>query len=640
MSSNHDTVLIRKSTLITSKPSISTQQYVLWSLFAIFVIITATGLWYAAQTEQVKISLLSKYVEGDTVEYLVEWNEEQRPKSIAFAVRNSPVKESWEVTPLMRKKQGNFSTIGWDTTQYTYLITVTERNGKSYTVTGKFELQKRDIVQPTVEVTGINPHYNEGESLHYSINCSDDRNLKQVFFEIKDTQINEKWQVNNKSYTKEGDIATSNLGVNREYTYVATAEDMAGNRFEKTGNFFLEGLDKMAPVGKIVGVFQDYHLGDQVNFSIEASDDRSLQDIEFTIENGLVKQIWHTNNHSSRQQSSFSTTGWQAGNYEYVLKITDSSGNMSVGKSNFVLGEVDKMPPSLSYKDIAKSYTVGDTINYSLEAADNKELEKIAFAVSSSNVQETWIANGTNYKLHASFSTVDWQPGNYSYSFTAMDKAHNSTGEIIGAFILLPPTAQPPDVTTLLTECKEHLAADRLMLGKTGSAFECYQQVLEIESKNADALSGIQAIEARYHSLIESALADNELEKVATFLTRLEQVNKKANGINELRRKLKQAQNTAHTPSPPVQTQPVVKPVPTVVKTPAPKTSLKQEIQKVIKKKPVVVERVKSPPPTAPKPPEPVACKTCNCNDVLTKLSIGVEPLNQEEKSFLRTQCR
>jgi len=128
-------------------------------------------------------------------------------------------------------------------------------------------------------------------------------------------------------------------------------------------------------------------------------------------------------------------------------------------------------------------------------------------------------------------------------------------------------------------------------------------------------LSGIQAIEARYHSLIESALADNELEKVATFLTRLEQVNKKANGINELRRKLKQAQNTAHTPSPPVQTQPVVKPVPTVVKTPAPKTSLKQEIQKVIKKKPVVVERVKSPPPTAPKPPEPVACKTCNCNE-------------------------
>jgi hypothetical protein len=133
--------------------------------------------------------------------------------------------------------------------------------------------------------------------------------------------------------------------------------------------------------------------------------------------------------------------------------------------------------------------------------------------------------------------------------------------------------------------------------------------------------------------LIETALEDKELEKAATFLTRLEQVNPKINGLNELRRKLKQAQNT-HAHSSAVQTQPVIKPV--VAKTPAPKTSLNQQ---VIKKKEAVTEKAK-PLPVAPKPLEPVVCKTCNCNDVLTKLSIGVEPLNQEEKNFLWTQCR
>lgn len=637
MSSNRDTILIRKSTLTTSKPATLMQHYVLWSFLALSIMLAGAGLWYAAQTEQVKVLLHPEYTEGDTIEYVIEWNEEDRPKNITFAVRNSPLKESWEVTPLMRKKQGNFSTIGWDTTQYTYLVTVMERNGKSYTITGVFDLQKRDIVQPTVEVTQINPHYNEGETIPYRIACSDDRNLKQVSLEIKDSQLHEKWQVHDKTHVQQGNIVTSNWAVNREYTYIVTAEDVAGNRFEKSGTFFLEGLDKTAPLGKIVGIFQDYHLGDSINFSIEASDDRALQNIEFTIENGLVKQIWHTSNRSSRQQSSFSTAGWQVGTYEYTLKVADSSGNVSIGKSNFILGEIDKVPPALSYKEIAKSYTIGDTINYSLEATDNKDLDKITFAVSSSTVQETWVASGTHYKLHSSFSTVDWQPGNYTYLFTATDKSHNTTGEIIGSFTLLPPTAQPTNVTTLLIECQEHLAADRLMLGKTGSAFECYQQILEKEAKNSEALAGIQAIETRYRSLIETALEDKELEKAATFLTRLEQVNPKTDGLNELRRKLKQAQNAAHAPNSAVQTQPVIKPV--VAKTPAPKTSLKQQVQQVIKKKQTVTEKAK-PLPVAPKPPEPVVCKTCNCNDVLTKLSIGVEPLNQEEKSFLRTQCR
>jgi hypothetical protein len=640
MSSNFDKILIRKSTLTINKPP-DARKYLLWLMFFGIII----GIWwYAAQTQPVKVSIQPEYTEGDTVEYVLEWNEEQRPKRVMFAVRNSPVKETWEITPLMRKKQGSFSTIGWETTQYTYLATVTARNGNSYTLTGVFDLQKRDIMQPSVEVTGINPRYKENAVIYYNVVSEDNRHLKQVTFSVKDTQLNEIWQVNAKTLSQEGIINTANWVVNREYAYVATAEDDAGNRFEKTGTFFLEGLDKTAPLGKIVGIFQDYHQGDSVNFSIEASDDHALQDIEFTVENGLVKQIWHTSNRESRQQSSFATTGWQAGNYEYVLKVSDASGNISVGKSSFTLGEIDKTPPILTYKDIAKSYTIGDTVNYALEATDNKELDKITLAVHPGTVQEMWVTSGTNYKLHASFSTEGWQPGNYTYIFTATDKANNSSGEVTGTFTLNPPAPTHPDVATLLVECKEHLAADRLMQGRNGSAFECYHQVLEIEANHAEALAGIQAITLRYRDLIVNALQDNELDKAATFLARLEQVDAKADGIEELRRKLKQAQSVTTAPPPPP--PPVAKPAPSPVKippppvkpVPAPKTSLKQQVQRVIKKKtaPAIVEKK----PPVPQPaPAPVVCRTCNCSDVLTKLSIGVEPLNQEEKAFLRAQC-
>lgn len=667
MSSTPDTVLIRKSTLETSKPP-TTYRYLLWSFLASVIVAGIT--WSLMQPELVKISIGSAYIEGETIEYLVEWNEEQRPKHIEFAVRNSPMKESWDVTPLMRKKQGNFSTIGWDAMQYTYLVTVTERNGKTLVKTGTFQLQKRDLVQPKVEVTGIKTHYLENEPIQYEIKSSDDRELKNLSFEVKGTDFRKNWASNAPELLQKGTLTTETWAVNHEYIYVVTAEDRAGNRFEKNGSFYLEGFDKTAPVGKISGILKDYHLGDIVVFSIEATDDKGLQDIEFNIENGLVKQIWHTNNRNSQQQSSFSTTGWQAGNYDYTLKVIDSSGNISMGKSSFILGEIDKIPPALTYKGIEKSYNVGDTIAYSLEVTDNKELDKISLLVSSSVVQETWTASGADYKLHSSFSTSGWQPGSYTYTFVATDKANNTTGEIIGSFILNQPTAPHLDVASLLAQCQEHLAADRLMLGKSGSAFECYQQVLELEAKNSDALAGIQAVAARYRQLIENSLQAKELDKAATFLARLEQVNPKFETLGELRKKLKQAQNIANTPAEPVQTQPVAK---SAGKTPpAPKTEAKaksQEENSPPRRPPA--ERPKSapqkaaeietpeeddpPPPRRPverpkpvpqkqpeKHPEPAAtiCKTCTCSDVLTKLSIGVEPLSQEEKSFLRAQCR
>lgn len=636
MSSTPDTVLIRKSTLETSKPP-ANYRYLLWIFLAI--VISGGIIWYLVQPELVKISISSAHIEGETVEYLIEWNEEQRPKHIEFAVRNSPIKDSWEVTPLMRKKQGSFSTIGWDAMQYTYLVSITERNGKTSTMTGTFQLQKRDLVQPKVEVKGINAHYIEGEPIHYEIKSSDDRELKTVVFEIQNTELRQKWSVNAPEMTQQGTLPTDTWAVNHEYIYIVTAEDRAGNRFEKSGSFYLEGFDKTAPAGKIVGILQDYHLGDTVSFSIEATDDKGLQDIEFAIENGLVKQIWHTNNRSSQQQSSFSTSGWQAGTYEYTLKVIDSSGNISMGKSNFILGEIDKIPPALTYKGIEKSYNVGDTIAYSLEVTDNKELDKISLLVSSSSVQETWVASGADYKLHASFSTSGWQPGNYTYTFVATDKANNTTGEIIGTFTLNQPSAPHLDIASLLTQCREHFTADRLMLGKSGSAFECYQQVLELEAKNSEALTGIQAIADRYRQLIESSLQDKELDKATTFLARLEQVNPKSEGLNELRRKLKQAQNAAHAPTQPVQTQPIAKPVaksPAVVKT-EPKVPKSQEDNPP--RRPIV-ERPKPVQPSQKQPESFVGCKTCTCSDVLTKLSIGVEPLTQEEKGFLRTQCR
>jgi len=84
------------------------------------------------------------------------------------------------------------------------------------------------------------------------------------------------------------------------------------------------------------------------------------------------------------------------------------------------------------------------------------------------------------------------------------------------------------DVSKQLRECEQHFKANRLTSGDGGTALECYQKVLKIEATNAEALAGMEKIEARYVKWTKRAL-----EKVTHNCNRL-QVSHQNHLVNRL----------------------------------------------------------------------------------------------------------
>jgi serine/threonine protein kinase/membrane protein involved in colicin uptake len=90
-------------------------------------------------------------------------------------------------------------------------------------------------------------------------------------------------------------------------------------------------------------------------------------------------------------------------------------------------------------------------------------------------------------------------------------------------------------VARLLQKCQKHLDAKRLTSGRGGTALACYQDVLEQEPGNAEALDGLHKIELSYQNLAESAFRQKRLQKVPNYLRGLERVNPQSPILANLR---------------------------------------------------------------------------------------------------------
>lgn len=80
-------------------------------------------------------------------------------------------------------------------------------------------------------------------------------------------------------------------------------------------------------------------------------------------------------------------------------------------------------------------------------------------------------------------------------------------------------------INSMLTECENHLSANRLTSGAGGTALECFNGVLEIDSDNEKALKGLQNIQLRYTYLISSQISDGNLERAERYLEILRSLN-------------------------------------------------------------------------------------------------------------------
>jgi formylglycine-generating enzyme required for sulfatase activity/uncharacterized caspase-like protein len=103
-------------------------------------------------------------------------------------------------------------------------------------------------------------------------------------------------------------------------------------------------------------------------------------------------------------------------------------------------------------------------------------------------------------------------------------------------------------VSSLLQQCEAYFQADYLTTSPTGdatTAFACYQQVLQQDRGNAQALAGLEKITARYVELTESALSQGQRDDAKKYVARLRQVNPESPKLVALAAQLEKAPGTA-----------------------------------------------------------------------------------------------
>ncbi|OAD19016.1 peptidase C14 caspase catalytic subunit p20 [Candidatus Thiomargarita nelsonii] len=112
------------------------------------------------------------------------------------------------------------------------------------------------------------------------------------------------------------------------------------------------------------------------------------------------------------------------------------------------------------------------------------------------------------------FGGCDWMPNNDSQEQnTSFDSA---------------------DIASLLRKCQAHFDADRLTTGEGGNALDCYKKVLKKDPTNVEALAGLEKIETRYATWIESFLERGLRDKAEQYLEKLRKVNPQSPKLAEL----------------------------------------------------------------------------------------------------------
>jgi formylglycine-generating enzyme required for sulfatase activity len=81
------------------------------------------------------------------------------------------------------------------------------------------------------------------------------------------------------------------------------------------------------------------------------------------------------------------------------------------------------------------------------------------------------------------------------------------------------------DISQLLRTCQQHFNANRLTTGRGGTALDCYSEVLKKDRNNAEALRGLDKIEATYVAWIERALSRGEKKRAERYMASLRLVN-------------------------------------------------------------------------------------------------------------------
>lgn len=107
------------------------------------------------------------------------------------------------------------------------------------------------------------------------------------------------------------------------------------------------------------------------------------------------------------------------------------------------------------------------------------------------------------------------------------------------------PATVEPTWQTLLTAAQQDLQANRLTKPEGDNAFQKFTEVLQQDPNNAEAKQGLQTIAARYVSLAQRKLKQQQFAQAMQYLEKAQQVNPQHATLNTLRQQIAQAQQAA-----------------------------------------------------------------------------------------------
>jgi len=425
----------------------------------------------------------------DTVSYTIKGKDNISLKRITFEVKNSSVKELWNVSGKSVEKSSSFSTQEWHPGIYYYSLLIEDSEGNSKEYTGSFILAEKiqekdkessvltekipepDTTKPTGKISKIGSTYTEGDKVHYTVQAQDNKSLKKMTFRVKETSVKETWNISGESASQKSSFSTRNWNAGT-YRCSLVIEDDAGNSNEYTESFSLKKETDPPPTGEITGVKERYTVGDTIFYKINANDN-NLKEMQFRVKNSSVKKAWGVKGKTSAEyEDSFSTDNWNSGKYDYSFSVKEIAGNSKEYTGNFILNQSDDtIPPKGKVTVLGTDKTTGDTIKYIVRAEDNNALKKMSFKVGNMTVK-SWNLSGKEAEERNDFSTNGWNPGKYNYSFIIEDRSGNSQ-EYTGDFILAKkvsdrvPEERKEETGRVSEEKKEVIEKDKVLKDKS-----------------------------------------------------------------------------------------------------------------------------------------------------------------------------
>jgi hypothetical protein len=183
------------------------------------------------------------------------------------------------------------------------------------------------------------------------------------------------------------------------------------------------------------------------------------------------------------------------------------------------------------------------------------------------------------------------------------------------------PQGSTEKVALLLTECPTHYEARRLTAGER-TVLGCYREVLAIDPENALAKQGLKDLENRFISWTENAIRNkSSREKIDGYIRSLGRVNPQSTALTQLKIKAKNLEREIAASKPLESTEESIKPESAV-------EVVKESTQSVSEFVP------------AQESAQTERCMGCDCDKLLGLMSIGVNPLTQEQKDFYNSECR